>query len=76
MRTVRVDRLVVMMRGADGVDPARLGRQLASEVSVQLARQRMPDAARVRLHLPERPGAGDIRGQVSSAIQRINRGRA
>jgi hypothetical protein len=76
MRKVRIDRLVVTMHEADGVDPARLGRHLAAEVGVQLARQRMPEAARVRLQLPERPGAGDIRGQVSSAIQRTYRGRA
>lgn len=76
MKKVRVGRLVVTMRGGDGVDAARLGRQLAAEVGTQLARQAVRDPARIRLDLPGPPGAADIRTQVSTAMHHIYRGRA
>jgi len=76
MSKVRVGRLVVTLRGAPGADPAQLGRHLAAEVGARLARQAVPATARIRLDLPTRPGATDIRAQVSSARYHIYRGRA
>ncbi len=76
MSKVRVGRFVVTMRAADTVDPARLGRQLATEVGIQLARQAVPGADRIRLELPGRPGATGIRAQVANAMPRTYRGRA
>jgi hypothetical protein len=75
MTKVRVARLVVTMRGGSGGEVARLGRQLAVEVGTQLGGQVVPNPARLRLELPRRPNAGDIRTQVSTALQHINKGR-
>lgn len=75
MRSVRIAHIVVAVNQPNVVGAKSLGRQVATEIGTQLARQRIADTPYVRLEMARRVTSATIRPQVSSALRDVARGR-